>query len=166
METRLLRNTLKKTERNGKWNRMLTTLDDTLTTFSADIVQNFFVNENVKWFQNHGTFITKTNGNDHSSMVGLKELKTRKSSCVIARHTTRCAASTRHAVPVGGTPRPNLGPGWRGGIPSSPVKGVPPILIWHGVPPSWPWKGVPPSRCGQTDACENITFPIPSECRR
>ena len=77
---------------------------------------------------------------------------------------------------------------WEGIPPSWPGKGVPPILTWDGVPlpiltweegkpppPSWPGKGVPPlvgqmgvhpGRCGRTDACENITFPIPSECGR
>ena len=70
--------------------------------------------------------------------------------------------------------------------PGTCIWGVPPILLTgDGVPPpSWPGKGYPlfwpgmgvspiltckgdtPCRCGRTDACENITFPIPSECVR
>ena len=67
------------------------------------------------------------------------------------RHTARRVASTRDAVPVGGTPPswdltwmgevppcPNLG---RGHLPFRPKKEVPPVLTWEGVPLYWPGKG-------------------------
>ena len=86
--------------------------------------------------------------------------------CERKSHTARRVASTRHAVPIGGTPpilRPDLDggcplprSGWWGtpsqvwmGLPPSQVRtgGVPPSQVWmqgRGYPPSRPGKGVPP----------------------
>ena len=58
------------------------------------------------------------------------------------RHTIRWVASTRYAVPVGGTPPWNLT--WMGGVP--PPCPAPPILgsdldRGYPLPPTWTWKG-------------------------
>ena len=91
-------------------------------------------------------------------MRGMKKLesseKTRTSSCVNARGIPPAAYQILHLLP-------NLG----GGVPT--LAGG--YLPWPGgTYPRWgylPWPGVPPARvgtpgCGQTDACENSTFPI------
>ena len=56
------------------------------------------------------------------------------------RRTARCVASTRHAVPVGVPPCPDLGPG-RGGYPILLTGGYP-ILLMGGYPLSGPGLGV------------------------
>ena len=77
-----------------------------------------------------------------------------------------------YPIPGQGTPPPTFRPGWGSPHPDlagsplgrdlGPVTGVP--LPWkgHGTSGSimgWRW-GTPPSpRCGQTDTCENSTFP-------
>ena len=94
------------------------------------------------------------------------------------RHTARRVASTRYAVGGGGVPtlgggRVSTFPGG-GGVPTLgrgylPSRGGPTFLAKVGTPLSRPGKvgtppptqkvGTPPPRCGQTDTCENSTFP-------
>ena len=98
----------------------------------------------------------------HNKKVLLRERK---------RHTDRCVASARYAVPVGGTPLSCLGPdldGGGGGTPFPGPGGGYPSQVWTGrvphpageevplgmgypPPPTWTWEvGTPPSRCGLT----------------
>ena len=69
----------------------------------------------------------------------------------------------------GGSTYPGQGdtyPGWGEGIPTL-ARGIPTLAGGRGYLP-WPGgvptlAGVPPPGCGQTDACENSTFPHPSD---
>ena len=70
-----------------------------------------------------------------------------------------------------GYPHPDLGwgyPYWEGwGTPPVRKDGIiHPPSIRKGVPSPISQMGVSPPKCGQTDNCENSTFPIPSECER
>ena len=77
------------------------------------------------------------------------------------RHTARCVANTRYVVLTGYPP---------GGVPGQvPPRGVrvPPRGVPGQVPPGGgTWSGTPPGGtqtppppCGQTNTCENSTFP-------
>ena len=84
------------------------------------------------------------------------------------------SVQTWDGVPPPTQTYPPSGPGM-GYPPSGPGMGYPPPDLGWGTPLSAGWgtprldlgRGTPPpGRCERTDACENITFPIPSECGR
>ena len=82
--------------------------------------------------------------------------------------------------PQQSNPQPHLTGGTQGGVPPPPAGyplqpgpmgvgtqgGILPVTPSWGTPPSiWTWPGYPP-RCGQTDMCQNITFPSYYVCGR
>ena len=76
---------------------------------------------------------------------------------------TQEAYQVLHLLPWGGVPPLGRGnppqPGPTGGYPPGQVRWG--YLRW-GTPPTRTWLGYcsPPPRCGQTDMCQNITYPV------